>query len=109
MRHAGYFFNRYPSAWQSPTCKDSVMEYMADDIMPATFNLRLIYLKAFFEWAVKEKYIEEENHISMTKRYVNLSGNDLQEVHRQASPLNRLVSNYHGVNEVFKRQIERCC
>ena len=29
--------------------------------------------------------------MSMTRRYVNLSGQDLQEVHRLASPLNRLI------------------
>lgn len=34
------------------------MEYLSDNIKPATFNLRLIYLKAFFEWCVNENYLD---------------------------------------------------
>lgn len=48
------FFARYPEAWDPDmTCK-CVLEYMAQDIAPATFNLRRVYLKAFFSWCVQE-------------------------------------------------------
>lgn len=33
------------------------MVHMADEIKPATYNLRLLYLRAFFEWSIKEDYI----------------------------------------------------
>lgn len=58
-QHINRFFERFPDSWQSPILKDNVMEYMSDDIMPATFNLRLIYLKAFFTWSIKEHYMSE--------------------------------------------------
>jgi len=67
-RHVEYFFNRYPTAWQSSTLRNSIMKYMSDEIMPATFNLRLIYLKAFFEWSVKEKHLEENPLKDFKKR-----------------------------------------
>lgn len=58
-QHISRFFERFPDAWQSAALKSSVMEYMSDDIKPATFNLRLIYLKAFFKWCIDEGYMEE--------------------------------------------------
>lgn len=57
-RHVNYFFNRYSESWQNPILKHSIMEYMSDNIKPATFNLRLIYLRSFFEWSINEKYLE---------------------------------------------------
>jgi site-specific recombinase XerD len=53
-QHVRRFFRRYPDAWQSRTLKRSVMEYMSDNIKPATFNLRLTYLRGFFQWCVRE-------------------------------------------------------
>ena len=38
--------------------------------------------------------------MSMTKRYVNLSGNDLQEIHKTASPLNRLITIKNRVGKI---------
>ncbi len=40
--------------------------------------------------------------ISMTKRYVNLSGNDLQDIYKTASPLNRLINNKKRVGKIKK-------
>lgn len=56
-RHVTYFFNRYPIGLLNATLKQSAIEYLSDDIKPATYNLRLIYLKAFFQWCVNEGYI----------------------------------------------------
>ena len=58
-KHLKQFFSRFPECWQSGSMKDSIMEYMSDDIMPATYNLRLIYLKAFFDWCVGEDMLSE--------------------------------------------------
>ena len=55
--HVRRFFKRFPRCWQSPKLKKSVLEFMADEMKPATFNLRLIYLKAFFEWCIEEGYL----------------------------------------------------
>ncbi|MCR4432041.1 MAG: tyrosine-type recombinase/integrase [Tepidanaerobacteraceae bacterium] len=35
------------------------MEYMAQKMKPATYNLRLVYLKAFFKWCIGEGYLQK--------------------------------------------------
>jgi len=37
----------------------SILKYFSDDIKPATFNLRRKYLKAFFDFLVRENVIEK--------------------------------------------------
>lgn len=44
------------------------MEYMSDDIKPATYNLRLVYLKVFFEWYYQEGYIKANSLANFKKR-----------------------------------------
>ncbi|WP_245533946.1 tyrosine-type recombinase/integrase [Effusibacillus pohliae] len=61
------FFKRFPDSWQSPNLKKCAMEYMADNVKPATFNLRLTYLRAFFGWCVEEGYLSE-NPLAGIKR-----------------------------------------
>ncbi|RKL62331.1 site-specific integrase [Thermoanaerobacteraceae bacterium SP2] len=53
-QHITRFFNRYPTAYSQTGLKPCVLEYMAQPVKPATFNLRLVYLKAFFDWCVHE-------------------------------------------------------
>lgn len=55
QKHISLFFNRYPTTFEDDTMlKTSVYEYMAQNIKPATFNLRLVYLRAFFDWCLRE-------------------------------------------------------
>ena len=84
-RHAGYFFNRYCESWQTDILKVSLMEYLSDDIKPATYNLRLIYLKAFFQWCVGEGYLIENPLINFKKqkaqgRVVDVPEDSLQKL-----------------------------
>ena len=56
--HITHLFKECPEAWD-PTCpgkaRAAVLSYLAQDgIAPATFNLRLYYIKAFFSWLVEE-------------------------------------------------------
>jgi site-specific recombinase XerD len=51
--HVSRFFQRY-DCWQKPSFREYVHEYMSDKIKPATYNLRLIYLRAFFKWCMDE-------------------------------------------------------
>lgn len=44
------------------------MEYMSDDIKPATYNLRWVYLKAFFSWCIGEGYLNENPLDGFKKR-----------------------------------------
>jgi len=52
--HVTQFFKHFPEAYDCRNVKKCVCAYMARDCKPATYNLRLIYLKTFFKWAVKE-------------------------------------------------------
>ena len=53
--HVKQFYKRYPQG----DLKANLYVYLAEECAPATFNLRLVYLKAFFGWAVEENYITE--------------------------------------------------
>lgn len=64
------FFQRYPDLdYTRPhDLKRAVYEYMAQEgIKPATFNLRLTYLGAFFSWCLGEGHIQE-NPLAGIKR-----------------------------------------
>jgi len=51
--HITSFFKRFPRALRSEKdLRTSILKYFSDDIKPATFNLRRVYLKAFFDFLV---------------------------------------------------------
>ena len=56
--HVSRFFGLYPEAWDPQDANKTrmaVLSYLGqDDIAPATFNIRLRYLKSFFSWLVNE-------------------------------------------------------
>lgn len=84
-RHANYFFSRYPDSWNSSTFKTCIMEYMSDSIKPATFNLRLIYLRTFFDYCINEGYLQENPLKDFKKRkaqgrVVDISEDTLQRL-----------------------------
>ena len=55
------FFKRFPRALRSEKeLRASVLKYFSDDIKPATFNLRRVYLKAFFDFFSKRKHHREK-------------------------------------------------
>lgn len=65
--HIKMFFNRYSSSWNLHV-KKAIVDYMADDIKPATYNLRLIYLRTFFQFCVEEGYLPENPLQNFKKR-----------------------------------------
>ena len=66
--HITSFFKRFPRALRSEKdLRTSILKYFSDDIKPATFNLRRVYLKAFFDFLVKENVIEK-NPVDFKKR-----------------------------------------
>jgi site-specific recombinase XerD len=52
------FFNRHPTAWQAKL-KESAYEFLAEKIKPATYNIRINYLRKFFGWAVSEGIVSQ--------------------------------------------------
>jgi site-specific recombinase XerD len=69
--HVRRFFKRFPYSWGNPDLKKSLIEYLADDVKPATFNLRLIYVKAFLEYCVNENYLQENPLKDFKKKKAN--------------------------------------
>ena len=66
--HVTSFFKRFPRALRSEKeLRVCILKYFADDIKPATFNLRRVYLKAFFDFLVRENVIEK-NPVDFKKR-----------------------------------------
>lgn len=58
--HISHFHNRFSNVWGNEgQLKYAIMKHMADTIMPATYNLRLIYLRAFYDWCRKEGFLNE--------------------------------------------------
>lgn len=66
--HISAFFRRFPNALSSEEAlRRAVLAYFAEDVKPATFNLRRAYLKSFFSFLVREGVIEK-NPIDFKKR-----------------------------------------
>lgn len=62
--HVKQFFTRYPLG----DLKANLYTYLAEKCAPATFNLRLVYLKAFLNWAVEENLFSENPLLNITRR-----------------------------------------
>ncbi|WP_339273820.1 tyrosine-type recombinase/integrase [Paenibacillus sp. FSL W8-0426] len=61
-------FKRYPDAWKTEAkLKDGCIAHMSGEMSPATFNNRLVYLRAFFSYCVREGYISV-NPLENTKK-----------------------------------------
>ncbi|AEY67849.1 tyrosine-type recombinase/integrase [Clostridium sp. BNL1100] len=67
-KHVNIFFRRHPNAIQQ--LEVSVMEYMGEDIKPATYNLRRSYLKNFFDYLKEEDLISSNPMEKLSKRKV---------------------------------------
>ncbi len=62
------FFKRFPNALRSEKeLRTCILEHFSDDVKSATFNLRRVYLKAFFDFLVRENVIEK-NPVDFKKR-----------------------------------------
>ncbi|MTI84282.1 MAG: site-specific integrase [Firmicutes bacterium] len=86
--HANIFFKRHPQAFNSKKIKPAIYEYMSEPIKPATFNLRLAYLRAFFNWCVDEGYLTENPLAGFKRRkaesrIVNLDEETLSRLIKQ--------------------------
>lgn len=59
--HIRYFFKQFPDITLSDprTLRKNVIQYMSVDSSPSHYNNKLVYLKTFFNWCVKEKILSE--------------------------------------------------
>ncbi|MCM3784383.1 site-specific integrase [Neobacillus mesonae] len=57
-RHVRQFFTRNPDAWESDDAlKATLYAYLSEDIKPATYNNRLVYLRTYLNWCVDNGYL----------------------------------------------------
>lgn len=83
--HINYFFKHHPYAWgdyngvNELKLKSELFEYLSRDVKPATFNLRLMYLKSFLQYAVDEGYIKSNPLVQFKKRKAEVRVVELPE------------------------------
>ncbi|MFA4886563.1 MAG: site-specific integrase, partial [Desulfotomaculaceae bacterium] len=57
-RHVRHFFKLHPDAFSPDKLKSAVLQHLGQDgIKPATYNLRLTYLRHFFSWCITENLL----------------------------------------------------
>ncbi|PTQ50877.1 MAG: site-specific recombinase XerD [Brockia lithotrophica] len=85
-RHVKQFFNRYPRAWEDMSAlRQSAFEWLSEPVKPATYNLRLVYVRAFLKWCREQGYVDD-NPLQKFKRrkadprIVELSEETLREL-----------------------------
>lgn len=84
QREVTIFFRRHPEAWGGKL-KQAVYAFFAEDVQPATYNIRLVYLSSFFKWCLKEGVIPENPLQGFKRRktegrVVNLEADTLQRL-----------------------------
>lgn len=78
------FFTRHPEAWQGDVRK-AAFEFLSSQEKAASYNVRLSYLKQFFNWCVREGIFPENPLAGFRKRkdsgrVVNLDVETLQKL-----------------------------
>lgn len=62
------FFNRYPGAFDEKKLKSAIIDYMGQPSGATYYNLKLIYLRAFFNWCIAENILTANPLIGFKKR-----------------------------------------
>jgi site-specific recombinase XerD len=66
-KRVSQFYRQHPEAWYPDRLKAAAYAFLAEPVKPATYNLRLVYLRAFLSWCVKEG-IYPENPLAGFRR-----------------------------------------
>lgn len=56
--HIRQFYKRYPEG----DIKTNIYSYMSEDIAPATYNLRLAYLRSFYNWCYRKRILRRKSY-----------------------------------------------
>lgn len=67
-QHISRFFSDYPDAWNAEKLKPHLLEYLSQPVMPGTYNLRLVYLRHFFDWCIMEGFLQANPTDGLTRR-----------------------------------------
>lgn len=77
--HIERFFKYYPEAYSPDSIKRAALDYMCKPAKPAYFNLKLIYLRAFIDWCMREGIFPENPLAGIKKRKAEDKIVDLSE------------------------------
>lgn len=89
------FLSRFPTG-DAQELRDSVLLFLSEPAAPATFNLKVAYLKVFFAWA-RDSGVDVGDPLRGIKkrrtepRVVDVDLEDLHREHEKASPLESLT------------------
>lgn len=67
-QHIGFFYRTYPQAWEEANLNPCLLKFFARKMGPATYNLYLIYLKAFVDWCIEEEGVYTRNPLAKFKQ-----------------------------------------
>ena len=98
-RHITAFFTAYPDAWSNTNLKPSLLSYLPRPVMPGTYNLRLVYLRHFFDWCIMEDFLQANPTDGLTRRreeprIVNIPIHILQTLLKQSN-----LQTYSGLRD----------
>lgn len=66
--HVEKFFRVYPEAENMEELKKHTLSYLAIDSSPVYYNMKLIHLRAFFDFCLSEEYLSGKNPLAELKR-----------------------------------------
>jgi integrase/recombinase XerC len=87
--HIHKFYRLYPDG----DLQENLYTYMTENIAPATYNIRLAYLKGFYKWCVEQGYMDENPLKNLSKRRAEPR---IVELHTEI--LTELVKTALGIN-----------
>lgn len=67
-QHIGFFYRSYPQAWEEANLKPCLLKFFARRMGSATYNLYLIYIKAFIDWCIEEEGVYTTNPLVKFKQ-----------------------------------------
>lgn len=67
--HINLYIKRFGDVWDN--LENNIILHMSDKIKPATYNLRFIYLRAFFTWCVMQRHINTNPLDGFKRRKAN--------------------------------------
>lgn len=67
-QHIGFFYRTYPEAWEEPNLKGCLLKFFSRKMGATTYNLYLIYVKAFIDWCIEEEGVYTANPLVKFKQ-----------------------------------------
>ncbi|GGK31670.1 tyrosine recombinase XerD [Caldalkalibacillus thermarum] len=86
--HIERFFRQFRGTWNDEQrLKRGLIKHLSENVSPYTYNLRLVYLRAFLDWCVSEQYLsvnplKQFKSRKTSERIVDIPDETLQQLLR---------------------------